>query len=346
MAHDILSFRLDPTIRHSFWTLVVGGSVLYTAHNALNQNMIQRYLSLKSVRAARTSNMIYVVGMMIIILLCCYNGLLLYATYRNCDPLQTKLAKVKDQMLPLLVMETFKDIPGLSGIFIAGIFSAALSSISTGLNSSACVVLEDFFKAFRKEKMSDRMCAMITRGTVLILGIIAIGLVYVVQHLGTILQLTLSVPTACFGPLFGVYIIGFFLPWINKRATLYGSIVGFITMMYYVVKVQAEMAIGNLKFSTKPLSVENCEYNYTLPIPPPLNPVNETSTSSIYQISYLYYTLIGTVLVIVLSFLLSIPLGFEDTSKIDQRLLAPFVKWKLQKTSTNPDVVMTEKSTS
>ncbi|CAG9806697.1 unnamed protein product [Chironomus riparius] len=337
--------RLDPTIRHTFLTLVIGGSILYTAHNALNQNMIQRYLSLKSVKAARTSNMIYVIGMIIIIILCCYNGLLLYATYSECDPLQTKLAKAKDQMLPLLVMQTFKDIPGLSGVFIAGIFSAALSSISTGLNSSACVVLEDFFKPFRKEKMSERMCTVVTRGTVIILGSIAIALVYIVQHMGTILQLTLSVPTACFGPLFGVYIIGFFLPWINKRATLIGSIVGFITMMFFVLKVQAEMALGYLKFTTKPMSVEHCEYNFTAPSLTISSLVEEKQVTvpSIYQISYLYYTLIGTVLVILVAFLLSFPLGFEDVNKIDQRLLAPFVRRKIQKSNPNPDIFMTSK---
>lgn len=337
----------DPTIRHSFWSLFIGGTFLYTAHNALNQNMIQRYLSLKSVKAARRSNMIYVIGMIIIILLCCYNGLLLYATYSQCDPLQTKLAKARDQMLPLLVMQTFKDIPGLSGIFIAGIFSAALSSISTGLNSSACVVLEDFFKAFRTEKMSERMCTIITRGTVLILGSVSIILVYVVQHLGTILQLTLSVPTACFGPLFGVYIIGFFLPWINKRATLIGSIIGFITMMYFVFKVQTEMVLGHIKFTTKPMSIENCDYNFTMSALSSSKVLNENhvSASSIYQISYLYYTLIGTVLVIALSFMLTVVFGLEDITKIDPRLLAPCVRRSLQKTSTNAELIITYKGT-
>jgi hypothetical protein len=38
----------------------------------------------------------------------------------------TKLAKVNDQMIPLLVMQILKDIPGLSGLFIAGVFSGKL----------------------------------------------------------------------------------------------------------------------------------------------------------------------------------------------------------------------------
>lgn len=58
--------------------------------------------------------------------MCIYNGLLLYATYHDCDPLTTKLAKAKDQLIPLLVMQILKDVPGLPGLFIAGVFSGKI----------------------------------------------------------------------------------------------------------------------------------------------------------------------------------------------------------------------------
>lgn len=261
--------------------------------------------------------------MVAIILLCCYNGLLLYANYHNCDPL-THRKMTRDQLLPLLVMETFNDLPGLTGFFISGIFSAALSSISTGLNSMSAVVLEDFFKAFKKSEMTTLTSTIVMRGTVLILGFIGVGLVYVVEMLGTtILQLTLSVPTACFGPLFGVYIIGFFLPWINKKGTFYGSIISFVLMMAYVFKVQAEMALGHIKFPTKPVAIDGC-LNGTV--------ITDTKAqqlpieSSIYHLSYLYYTLIGTLLVLIIASIFTIFLGIEDTKKIDERLLAPVVR--------------------
>lgn len=110
---------MDPTIRHTFWTLIVGGTFFWLNVNGLNQNMIQRYLALKDVRTARKGQIIYVIGIIIMICLCCYNGLLLFATYHDCDPLTTKLATAKDQMMPLLVMEILKDLPGLPGLFIA-----------------------------------------------------------------------------------------------------------------------------------------------------------------------------------------------------------------------------------
>lgn len=165
-------------------------------------------MSLKDVRTARKGQMMYVVGVSFMIFLCCFNGLLLFATYHDCDPLTTKLAKAKDQLMPLLVMEILRDIPGLPGLFIAGVFSAALSSLSTGLNSMSCVILEDFCKPFVKKELSESVSSLIMRGTVLVLGVLAVALVYVVQHLGSVLQLSMSIPTACFGPMLGVYVIG------------------------------------------------------------------------------------------------------------------------------------------
>lgn len=69
---------------------------------------------------------LFVIGTMTIVVSCSYCGLLIYATYHDCDPLTTKLAKAKDQLLPLLVMRLFGDYPGMPGLFVSGVFSAAL----------------------------------------------------------------------------------------------------------------------------------------------------------------------------------------------------------------------------
>lgn len=106
--------------------------------------------------------------------------------------------------MPLLVMEILKDIPGLPGLFIAGVFSAALSSLSTGLNAMSCVILEDFCKPFFKRDLSEQVTSLIMRGTVIVLGVVSVALVYVIQHMGAVLQLSMSITTASFGPMVGV----------------------------------------------------------------------------------------------------------------------------------------------
>lgn len=50
------------------------------------------------------------------------------------------------QIMPLFVVDVMSNIPGLPGIFVAGIFSASLSTVSAAVNSLAAVKLEDYIK--------------------------------------------------------------------------------------------------------------------------------------------------------------------------------------------------------
>lgn len=320
------SFRIDPTIRISFWTMAIGGTFFRT-FVGINQSMIQRYMSLKNARVARKCQMTYFIGILILNIMCYYNGLLLYASYYDCDPLTTKLAKAKDQIMPLYVMEILKDLPGLSGLFIAGVFSASLSSLSTALNSFSAVVLEDFCKPYMKNEISEKMSAVIMRATVLIVGIITVALVFVVQHMGSVLQLAMTIPSICFGPMLGVYIIGILIPWIEKKATLYGALTGCATMISFITKVQIEIARGNITYPTKPVSTEGCTYNFSAVNKTNiLDPGLEDTDTNIFHLSFMYYTLMGSVIVVVASTVFSFIFGFNDLADVDLRLLAPFIR--------------------
>lgn len=88
--------------------------------------------------------MINLVGTFSILIICCFCGFVAYANYFNCDPLLNKQISNYDQLLPFFVVDLLKNFYGLSGLFIACIYSAALSTISSGLNSLSAVFLHDF----------------------------------------------------------------------------------------------------------------------------------------------------------------------------------------------------------
>lgn len=112
-------------------------------------------------------------------------------------------------------MQTLGEFPGLPGVFVAGVFSAALSSLSTGLNSISAVILEDFFKVFISKPLTDRQIAIIMRLVVLIFGALCVGLVFVVEQLGTVLQLSITLSSLANGPLLGIFTSGVMIPWIE-----------------------------------------------------------------------------------------------------------------------------------
>ena len=54
----------------------------------------------------------------------------------------------------------------------------------------------------------------------------SVALVYVVEQMGSVLQLGMTVSIAASGPLMAIFIIGFFLPWIKPRGILIGANIG------------------------------------------------------------------------------------------------------------------------
>lgn len=111
--------------------------------------------------------------MIVIKVLTIYIGLCLYAQYEHCDPVASGLVEKPDQVcyvqiasglflarisewfnfeitlpqiLPHYVTEVGGKIPGLPGLFIAGIFAAGLSSLSSSLNTLSGVIYDDFIK--------------------------------------------------------------------------------------------------------------------------------------------------------------------------------------------------------
>lgn len=65
-------------------------------------------------------------GMLVLVSFCCYTGLVVFAAFYDCDPVKAKLITKSDQILPYFVIKTASHIPALPGIFVAGVFSAAL----------------------------------------------------------------------------------------------------------------------------------------------------------------------------------------------------------------------------
>ncbi|XP_065354831.1 sodium-coupled monocarboxylate transporter 1 [Calliphora vicina] len=327
---EMPDLNMDPTVRHTLWSQLIGGVFYWTQSNAVSQNMIQRYLALPTLSAARKALAIFCLGVLVLMALCSFNGLLIYATYKDCDPLTTKLAKARDQLLPLFVMRTLGDLPGLTGLFIAGVFSAALSSLSTCLNSMSAVVLEDFIKPFIGRPLSDTAVIWIMRSVVVGVGALCVGLVYVVEHMGTVLQLAMSLEAITNGPLLGIFTIGIFMPWINGNSSLIGGVLGVIGMSWISLKAQWAVASGAIKYQTKPLSVEHCDYRFESVLMSAANATMADETTDdifpLYRISYMWYTCLGAVITMIIAIVCTLIFGGNDPHTIEHCLLTPCIR--------------------
>lgn len=69
---------------------------------------------------------IFAIGIFALGTLSCYTGIVIYAAFYNCDPVKTRIISKPDQLMPYFVMKITSHVPALPGIFVSGIFSAAL----------------------------------------------------------------------------------------------------------------------------------------------------------------------------------------------------------------------------
>lgn len=139
-------FAPDPTIRNSWWSLSIGGFFTYCSLYAVNQTQVQRLLTCKDLKASQRAMWLNWPILSLLSLSTCFSGLALYYYYGQCDPMLQSRITSRDQLMPLFVIDAMGDSPGLPGLFVAGIFSASLSTVSAALNSLAAVTLEDYIK--------------------------------------------------------------------------------------------------------------------------------------------------------------------------------------------------------
>ncbi|KAG4074821.1 hypothetical protein HA402_014375 [Bradysia odoriphaga] len=317
---------LDPKLRHSALAVIVGGTTYFTYTFIFNQSMVQRYLSLPTVRKARYAVSIYIFTISLLVAMCFYAGLIVFTLYSQCDPLTTKLISAPDQLLPLFVMDSLGKYPGMAGLFIAGIFSAALSSLSTCLNAMAAVVLEDFYKPFAWKPLTERQTSVLMKGVVFMVGIASTALVFVVAKLGTVLQLQMSIAGVTAGPVFGVFTMGMLMPWVKRKGAFYGGVSGLMGMTWILYKAQSDLASGKFMFPKKPVYTHNCSYSFEFNAYS-----NQTHTEyadddsfKIHHVSYLFYTIIGGVITIVTGTIVSLIL--DDGYGSDPMLFSPAIR--------------------
>ncbi|XP_076255545.1 putative sodium-dependent multivitamin transporter [Rhynchophorus ferrugineus] len=321
----LLNFDPDPTVRHTWLSLILGGGVTYLSLYAVNQIQVQRYLTVRSVKDAQTALWWSWPILSLLSVSTAFAGLSIYAKYYNCDPVKANFINSADQLMPYYVVDTMGFIPGLSGIFVAGIFSAALSTVSAALNSLAAVTIEDYYKplyrVIYKTDVPKESISLKTKITALIYGLICMGVAFLAQFLGGLLQAALTIFGLVGGPLLGLFSLGMF--------TLTANEVGSVTGLAFGVAMAGWMA-----FSPKPVtpalptSTDGCDImfsNLTSDATVSALTQNDDDYFWLYRVSYLYNGVAGLVVTLVVGYVTSIVTRKISGRRVEDEKYDPYL---------------------
>jgi len=322
-------FNLEPDMRrrHTLWGLVIGGFFTWISIYGINQTQVQRYLTVKKRSQAVKAIWWNVLGIGSLLVICSYAGLVVYAFYHDCDPITTRQVEKKDQLFPLFVMQVMGDYPGVPGLFVAGVFSGALSTVSSGLNSLAAVVLRDFIQAGCNIKLSEGKETLVTKGLCIGFGIVSYGVVFLVKYLPGVLEAALGIFGIVGGPVLGAFVLGMFFPFTNEIGAFVGCFTSLIFTMWMgfgqTVAKQAKSYDSAIWSPAMPTSTEHCPQswlNYT--VPPEKEPFAPFTHLQLYEVSYMWFSAVACVWCVVVGLVISL-FKPTDIKLLDPKLITP-----------------------
>lgn len=170
---------------------------------------------------------------------------------------------------------------GLVGLIIALIFSAAMSSTSGELNALATTTSVDFYKRLIRPNCTEKEQLRVSKGLTIFWGILAVGFALSAQLFDNLIEMVNVLGSLFYGTILGLFVVAFFLKWVQSSAVLISAII-------------AELFVLGIHFA----QVYKLEFIQK------------------YQVEYLWYNVIGCVIVVVLSIILQaiLPKPSQETA--------------------------------
>jgi solute:Na+ symporter, SSS family len=226
----------DATARLSLPGIVLAQFVWWVCMAGSDQMAIQRYLATRDAKSARKVLGVSLWANLFVGLILLFAGLALMAffkTFPNNLPDGQQLISDADALFARFI--ALRMPPGVSGIVIAGLLAAAMSSLSSGVNSSCSVITSDFIDRFRRpdsDKVINRVS--LARWISVAIGIVVVALTTVVGMVeGNLMELAFKIVNLLTVPLFGLFFMAMFIRWATSFGTICGAVFGVATVTLF-----------------------------------------------------------------------------------------------------------------
>ena len=206
----------------TFWAGLAGGAFLTAATHGTDQMMVQRYLSARSQGQAALA-----LGLSGFVVLLQFALFLLIGVGLASLLSGTATDLRNDQLFAYFIVHYMP--VGLLGFTLAAVFAAAMSTLSSSLNSSAAAFINDIWLPLRKSAPEEAAKLRMSRAATIVFGLVQTGIALVFGMLvsnESIVANVLKISGFAAGPVLGLYFLGVFAPRVRQRAALLGFVAG------------------------------------------------------------------------------------------------------------------------
>jgi len=207
---------------YAFITAVVGGAIFSMASHGTDQLIVQRLLTCRSLADSQKALMGSAILVAIQFALFLIVGLLLWVHYAGASPAELGLTR-GDEVFPLYIIEGLP--AGLSGLLLAGIIAAAMSTLSSSLNALASSSLYDLVERWRGQALAETSRLRLSRALTLGWGVVFIGFAALFEdQQNPVVELGLAIASFTYGGLLGVFLLGLWA----RRPTQADALIAFL----------------------------------------------------------------------------------------------------------------------
>ncbi len=230
----VFDFTFSLVQGYTFWSGVIGGAFLTTATHGTDQLMVQRYFCASNEHEARKALLwsgVVVFAQFATFLLI---GTMLFVYYTRQAPGEIAGFMVDGQIQADRIFPYFivRHLPtGVVGLVLAAIFAAAMSTLSSSLNSSSAAAVNDFYVPATGGRRSDRHYLNTSRVLTALFGAIQVAVAIVAISLSKrVVDEVLGIASFTNGVILGVFLLGTFTR-VGQRSAFAGILGGSAIML-------------------------------------------------------------------------------------------------------------------
>lgn len=198
----------------TFWVVLLYGIFINLQNFGIDQSYVQRYQAASSPAGARRAVWLGALLYLPVSLMFFVIGTGLFVFYRAWpDLLPASVAASPDTVFPHFMVHALPT--GLAGLLVASVFAAAQSTISTSINSSATLILCDFYARYVRPAVTDRERLVVLRLSSLGVGLGGLGMALAMMRIKTALDAWWQLAGIASGGMLGLFLLGY----LSTRAT-------------------------------------------------------------------------------------------------------------------------------
>ena len=227
-AVNFADFGIGKGSEFGFLPMVIGGFFLYASYYGCDQTQAQRALTGKNFAQVKTALLVNGLFRFPITLSYCVVGLIVGTfALSNTGFLSLIKANNPDYMIPLFILNYMPN--GLIGFLVVAILSAAMSSLSSTMNSLAAVTVEDLIVRRRSIKLSNEKYVQYSRWFTIFWGVVCIVVAFMAGNIaGTVIEAINKIGSLFYGPILATFMLAILSKKINGTGVNIGLISGVV----------------------------------------------------------------------------------------------------------------------